>query len=112
MTLPEALKTDHGVYVDYIKRHLSIKDGEHLNDLINTLKEKEPENIRDYIKELGTTSDPARIIQDNVCLLENVKALTRKCKILKLRIDLMSFFVPADKMEKIEKDAEKAQIPR
>uniref|UniRef100_A0A6M3XS83 Uncharacterized protein n=1 Tax=viral metagenome TaxID=1070528 RepID=A0A6M3XS83_9ZZZZ len=39
MTLPEALKTDHGVYVDYIKRHLSIKDGEHLNDLINTLKE-------------------------------------------------------------------------
>ena len=71
-----------------------------------------PEKIRDYIKELETVCDPAGIIQDNACLLENVKALTRKCKILKLRIDLMSFFVPADKMEKIEKDAEKAQTPR
>jgi len=39
MTLPEALNTDHHVYVDYIKRNMSVKDGEHLNDLIGTLKE-------------------------------------------------------------------------
>lgn len=65
-----------------------------------------PEKIRGYIKELGTTCDPAGVIQDNACLLENIKALTRKCKILKMQIDLMSFFVPTDKMNKIEEDAE------
>uniref|UniRef100_A0A6H2A5S0 Uncharacterized protein n=1 Tax=viral metagenome TaxID=1070528 RepID=A0A6H2A5S0_9ZZZZ len=70
-----------------------------------------PEKIRDYIAELETTCDPAGVIQDNACLLENVKGLTRKCKILKMQIDLMSFFVPTDKMDKIEEDAEISQPP-
>jgi len=38
MTLQEALETDHSAFVDYIKSHMSIKDGEWLGDLIETLK--------------------------------------------------------------------------
>jgi len=39
MTLKEALETDHNIFVDYICQHLSVKDGERLEDLIVTLKQ-------------------------------------------------------------------------
>ncbi len=39
MTLSEALETDHSMYVDYIKWHLSIKDGERLEEMIEALKQ-------------------------------------------------------------------------
>ena len=38
MTLQEALDTDVSATVDYIKRNISIKDGERLDELIRTLK--------------------------------------------------------------------------
>ncbi len=38
MTLQEALDTEIGATVDYIKSHMSVKDGERLEDLIKTLK--------------------------------------------------------------------------
>jgi len=70
-----------------------------------------PEKIRDYIHDIEANGDPAGTIQENACLRENVKALSREREVLKMQVSLMSYFVPEDKMEKIEKDAEKSQTP-
>ena len=76
-------------------------------DNINNL----PEKVRGYIHDIEANGDPAGTIQDNACLRENVKALSRKCKVLEMKIDLMSFYVPEEKMERISEDAESSQCP-
>lgn len=48
-----------------------------------------PDPIRDYIHDIEANGDPAGTIQENACLRENVKALTRKCKVLELQIESM-----------------------
>lgn len=91
-----------GKYVrweDAEKMNLICEDFVPTPENINNL----PEKIRDYIHDIEANGDPAGTIQDNACLRENVKGLSRECEVLKIQINLMSSFVPLRKMEKIKK---------